>query len=80
MADDPQEAYVLVLTETLQRAIDFLKFAEAKNAALLAFASAWIGVAVNLECKSGTIPSSFAISIPVSLLCAICAGILYRCA
>ncbi|MBV5337927.1 MAG: hypothetical protein J0653_08445 [Deltaproteobacteria bacterium] len=31
-----------ILTATLSRVIDFLKYAEAKNAALLTFASAWI--------------------------------------
>ena len=32
----PDEAYEKILTTNLQRALDFLRFAEAKNAALLA--------------------------------------------
>ncbi len=46
--DDQQEAFERALTSTLTRAVDFLKFAEAKNAALLTFASAWILGSVNL--------------------------------
>jgi hypothetical protein len=44
MASDPQDAYVQMLTANLQRVLDFLKFAEAKNAALLALVSAWISL------------------------------------
>lgn len=76
MASDPQDAYVQMLTANLQRALDFLKFAEAKNAALLAFASAWLGATLNLECSGKALPKGFAISIPIALLCALCAGIL----
>ncbi|TYP68693.1 hypothetical protein A9A71_1034 [Stutzerimonas stutzeri] len=45
--DDQQEAYERLLTSSLARVIDFTKFAEAKNAALLTFASAWIIASVN---------------------------------
>ena len=76
MASDPQDAYVQMLTANLQRALDFLKFAEAKNAALLALASAWIGATLSLECSGKALPSGFTIGIPVALLCALCAGIL----
>ena len=76
MASDPQDAYVQMLTANLQRALDFLKFAEAKNGALLALASAWIGISLNLESSGKALPSGFAISIPLALLCALCAGIL----
>jgi len=75
MASDPQDAYVQMLTANLQRALDFLKFAEAKNAALLALASAWIAATLNLECSGKALPSGFTISIPIALLCALCAGI-----
>lgn len=40
--NDQQEAFERLLTTTLSRTIDFLKFAEAKNAALLTFSSAWL--------------------------------------
>ncbi|MFC0340546.1 Pycsar system effector family protein [Paracoccus niistensis] len=46
--DDQQEAYERLLTLCLARAIDFTKFAEAKNAALLTFASAWVIASVTL--------------------------------
>lgn len=39
--NDQQEAFEKILTSNLMRAIDFVKFAEAKNAALLTFNSAW---------------------------------------
>jgi hypothetical protein len=76
MASDPHDAYVQMLTSNLQRALDFLKFAEAKNAALLALASAWIGVGLNLECSGKPLTSGFIITIPIALLCALCAGLL----
>ncbi len=76
MANDPSEIYEKILTGNLQRAIDFLKFAEAKNAALLALASAWSVAAINLECSDRKISGAFALGIPVALLCALCAGLL----
>jgi hypothetical protein len=76
MANDPQDTYVQVLTANLQRTLDFLKFAEAKNAALLALASAWIAATLSLICSGKPIPTGFAISVSVMLLCALCAGIL----
>jgi hypothetical protein len=76
MASDSQDAYVQMLTANLQRVLDFLKFAEAKNAALLALASAWIGATLNLECNGKVLPSGLTISIPVALLFALCAGVL----
>ncbi len=48
MKNDQQESFERVLTSCLARVVDFLKFAEAKNAALLTFASAWILASVNL--------------------------------
>lgn len=39
--DSSAQDYERILTASLTRAIDFIKFAEAKNAALLTFASAW---------------------------------------
>ncbi|WP_114393238.1 Pycsar system effector family protein [Oleisolibacter albus] len=39
---DQDEGYEKLLTAQLARVIDFLKFAEAKNGAMLAFCSAWL--------------------------------------
>ncbi|WP_439360539.1 hypothetical protein [Bradyrhizobium sp. DASA03007] len=42
MKDDQEDAFEKTLSTQLNRNIDFLKFAETKNAALLTFSSAWI--------------------------------------
>jgi hypothetical protein len=44
---DRRESFGDMLSSTLGRVIDFLKFAETKNAALLTFASAWTFAAFN---------------------------------
>src|ERR1035438_9648140 len=72
----PDEAYEKILTGNLQRAIDFLRFAEAKNAALLALASAWVVAIISLESSGKTIPPRLALSLLVALLLALCAGLL----
>jgi len=67
--DDQEEAFERVLTATLSRAIDFSKFAEAKNAAILTFSSAWILASVNIlnntEHLSGAWRIAFSISVPL---------------
>jgi hypothetical protein len=72
----PDEAYEKILTGNLQRAIDFLRFAEAKNAALLALASAWVVAIISLESSGKTIPPRLALSLLIALLLALCAGLL----
>lgn len=42
------EAVEKALSASLSRALDFVKFAEAKNGALLAFSSGWIVASVNM--------------------------------
>jgi hypothetical protein len=62
-----KEALNAVLSATLSRVIDFLKFAEAKNAALLTFSSAWIVASANLLTGghlSGGLLTAFAIALP----------------
>jgi hypothetical protein len=73
---DQSEMYEKILTANLQRTIDFLKFAETKNAALLALASAWVVAALNLECNGHTLPSALAFSLPIAMLLSLFAGIL----
>lgn len=46
--DDQQEAFEKLLTASLARVVDFTKYGEAKNAALLTFASAWMLATINL--------------------------------
>lgn len=53
------EAYDKLLTALLGRVLDMLRFAEAKNAALLAFASAWIVGIVNLISSGKTLPPGY---------------------
>jgi hypothetical protein len=67
MKDDQQEAFERVLTSTLARVLDFLKFAEAKNAALLTFASAWIIGTVNLLTGSNTLTPDFRLAFTAAL-------------
>lgn len=62
-----KEALNTVLSATLSRVIDFLKFAEAKNAALLTFSSAWIVASANLLTGghlSGELLMAFAVALP----------------
>lgn len=48
MTDDEAKALEPMMTANLSRTIDFVKFGEAKNAALLTFASAWILASANV--------------------------------
>ncbi|GJE43557.1 Pycsar system effector family protein [Methylobacterium soli] len=67
MKDDQQEAFERVLSATLARILDLLKFAEAKNAALLTFASAWILGSINLLMGSAKLTGDWRISFIVAL-------------
>lgn len=53
------EAYDKLLTALLGRVLDMLRFAEAKNAALLAFASAWIVGIVNMLSSGKPLPPAY---------------------
>ncbi|MQX70033.1 Pycsar system effector family protein [Sinorhizobium meliloti] len=79
MKNDQQEAYERVLTSTLGRVIDFLKFAEAKNAALLTFASAWILASVNLLNGSNGLSAVWRIGFTFALPVFVGAAILALC-
>lgn len=61
------EGYEKALSASLARILDLLKFAEAKNAALLAFASAWIVGIVNLLSSGRTFPPGFALGCAAAL-------------
>lgn len=54
--DERREAFGGVLSASLARVVDFLKFAETKNAALLTFASAWTFALINLL-TGGRVPA-----------------------
>jgi hypothetical protein len=70
------EAYDKILTANLQRALDFVKFAEAKNAALLALASGWVLAILNLYNGQKTIPSQFTLTLKLALVMALGAALL----
>jgi hypothetical protein len=48
MASDQEAAYERLLSANLSRVVDWVKYGDAKNAALLAFASAWLAGIGNL--------------------------------
>jgi Family of unknown function (DUF5706) len=73
---DQSETYEKILTANLQRAVDYLKFAETKNAALLAISSAWVVAGLNLECSGRTIPGILPLCIPIAMFCSLCAALL----
>ena len=72
---DKNEAYEKILIANLQRTNDFLKFAEAKNAALLAIASGWIIAIINLLCSDKIISDCFKCSIVIALFLSILAAL-----
>ena len=74
--DDQQEAFERALSSTLARTMDNLKFAEAKNAALLTFASAWILASNNLVFGSGRPPGEIRAGLLVSLAPLVVAAVL----
>jgi hypothetical protein len=53
MASDQEAAYERLLSSNLNRAVDWVKYGDAKNAALLAFASAWLAGIGNLLLSGG---------------------------
>ena len=56
-----------ILEQTLARVLEFLKFAEAKNGALLAFSSAWIVAATNLLARKTELIDGLATAIVLSI-------------
>jgi Family of unknown function (DUF5706) len=71
--NDQQEAFEKVLSTTLARTIDFVKFAETKNAALLTFSSAWILASVSLLHGSTKLASeawhlAFSVALPLFVI------------
>ena len=65
--DDQEEAFDKVLVANLQRAIDFLKYAEAKNGALLTLASAWALAIMALLMREKPVPDDYRIVLMVML-------------
>lgn len=74
--NDQEEAYEKVLVASLTRVTDWLKFAETKNGALLAFVSGWTVAIANLIAKDGGPPAAFAGVLPISAYLFISAGLI----
>ena len=67
MTVDRDDAYAKTLTHSLERILTLQEFAEAKNAALLAFASVWIAGLVNLLASNRHPPPGFQVAAIVAL-------------
>lgn len=74
--NDQEEAYEKALVGSLTRVTDWLKFAETKNGALLAFVSAWTVAIANLLAKDGGPPAAFAMVLPIAAYLFIAAGLI----
>jgi hypothetical protein len=64
--NDQEDAYEKALVASLARVIDLVKFAETKNAALLAYASAWTVSIINLIAKSDAPPLAVKPVLPIA--------------
>lgn len=65
---EQRESLNEVLSDTLSRTIDFVKFAETKNAALLTFASAWLVALTNLLTGDRIVDSGPRFALAIALL------------
>jgi hypothetical protein len=70
---DQDDAYEQILLSLLPRTIEFLKFSETKNAALLTFASAWSLALLGILANSGshinpTAMTSLAVALPLVVI------------
>lgn len=70
------ESYEKLLVANLQRTLDFLKFAEAKNAAMLALASGWFFAIINVETNGKNVPAGLTVGMTLALPLALFAGVL----
>jgi hypothetical protein len=57
--NDQEEAFEKLMSANHGRMIDFVKFAETKNAALLTFCSVWMGAMINLLRSPGDLPFGY---------------------
>jgi len=73
--NDQQDAYEKLMSANHSRMIDFTKFAEAKNAALLTFCSVWLGAIITLLRSPDELPigftHAFRIALPLLFLAAL---------
>lgn len=65
--DDQQEAFEKLMSANLARVVDFIKFAETKNAALLTFSSAWILATLNILSSNKPLPTGYPLALAVAI-------------
>jgi hypothetical protein len=73
--NDHREAFDKILSSTLSRVLELLKFAEAKNAALLTFASAWMVATINLLSTDRALPEGLPTALKVAFILFILAAL-----
>jgi hypothetical protein len=66
--DDRNAAFERIVTANLARAVDILRFAETKNAALLTFCSAWIIASVNMLKGGSTMSREYVVALTIALM------------
>lgn len=74
--DDQQENFEKLLSAHHGRMIDFVKFAETKNAALLTFSSVWIGSIIAMLRSDQTFPLGYDLALKIILCLLILAAII----
>ncbi|TXH37033.1 MAG: hypothetical protein E6Q98_09040 [Rhodospirillaceae bacterium] len=67
-ADEKNVAFERIVTANLTRAVDILRFAETKNAALLTFCSAWIIASVNMLKGGSTMSREYGLALTIALM------------
>lgn len=72
--NDQQEAYEKLMSANHGRMMDFVKFAEAKNAALLTFCSVWMGAIITLLRAPEELPIGYRYAFLVALPLLVIAG------
>lgn len=65
--NDQNAAFERIVTANLARAVDIVRFAETKNAALLTFCSAWIIASVNML-KGSNLSHEYIVALTVALM------------
>ncbi len=65
--EDQLAAFERIVSANLARTVDFVRFAETKNAALLTFCSAWIVVSVNMLKGAGNMSGEYIAALTTAL-------------
>lgn len=74
--NDQQEAYEKLMSANHGRMIEFSKFGEAKNAALLTFCSVWMGAIITILRSDFVLPDGYTPAFKIALLLLFVAAII----